>query len=116
MCWGCRTSAGPLDEEGQPTTIPVDLRVLTGAGLLELRAISPEGFDLFVRCAADLDDADASAIALSAALGVALACSRTCNSSPSSGLRVHLARATRRKPRTDRRPSWRSSPTGACPR
>lgn len=68
-----RFIAGLLDEEGNPTSVPADLGVLTGAGLLEVRAVPSEGFDLFVRCAVDLDDADASAIALAVALGVALA-------------------------------------------
>ena len=68
-----RFMAGPLDDEGNPTAIPADLGVLTGARLLEIRAVPPEGFDVFVRCAVDLDDADASAIALAVALGVELA-------------------------------------------
>ena len=68
-----RFIAGPLDEEGGATRIPVDPGVLTVAGLLDVRAVPAEGFDLFVRCAVDLDDADASAIALSSALSVALA-------------------------------------------
>ena len=67
-----RFIAGPPDEEGGPTRIAVDPGVLM-AGLLDVRAVPPDGFDLFVRCAVDLDDADASAIALSSALGVALA-------------------------------------------
>jgi predicted nucleic acid-binding protein len=65
--------AGTPDEEGRPTRQTVDLAELTAHGLLEVRGVPQAALDLYVRCAAELHDADASGIALAVSFGVALA-------------------------------------------
>jgi len=68
-----RYLAGPPDEEGRPTRQPVDLVALRAAGLFEVKEVPHALLDLYIRCAADLHDADASSIVLAAGFGVPLA-------------------------------------------
>ena len=65
--------AGPPDEEGRPTRQTVDLVDLTVVGLLEVKTVPQTALELYVRCAAELHEADASSIALAVGFGVALA-------------------------------------------
>jgi predicted nucleic acid-binding protein len=65
--------AGPPDDDGHPTREPAQLGNLVAGGHLHVRAIPEAALDLFVRCAADLHEADASSIALAVGFGVALA-------------------------------------------
>ncbi len=65
--------AGPPDDDGRPTREPAPLGELTGGGHLHVKAVPPSALDLYVRCAADLHEADASSIALAVGFGVALA-------------------------------------------
>jgi hypothetical protein len=65
--------AGPPDDQGRPTREPVDLAELTAGGHLEIKGVPPAAVELFVRCAADVHEADASSIALAVGFGVALA-------------------------------------------
>jgi hypothetical protein len=65
--------AGPLDDQGRPTREPVDLAALTTSGYFEVKAIPASALEVFVRCAAELHEADASSIALAVGFGVALA-------------------------------------------
>jgi predicted nucleic acid-binding protein len=65
--------AGAPDEEGRPTRQTVDLVELTAGGLLEVKAVPQTALELYVRCAAELHEADASGIALAVGVGVALA-------------------------------------------
>lgn len=65
--------AGPPDDDGRPTREPVSLTALAASGHVEVMAIPPAAMDLFVRCAADVHEADASSIALAFGFGVPLA-------------------------------------------
>ena len=65
--------AGPLDEEGRPTRQAVDLAVLASAGLCDVKQVPRSALDLYVRCSTELQDADASSIALAVGFGVPLA-------------------------------------------
>lgn len=68
-----RYLAGPLDEEGRPTRQAVDLVAQTSAGLFDVKEVPHTVLDLYVRCAAELHEADASSIALAVGFGVPLA-------------------------------------------
>ena len=65
--------AGPPDEEGHPTREKVDLADLMAGGHLEVKDVPAPALELYVRCASDLHEADASSIALAAGFGIALA-------------------------------------------
>jgi predicted nucleic acid-binding protein len=65
--------AGAPDEEGRPTRETVDLTELMAGGLLVLKPVPPTALDLYVTCAAEVHEADASSIALAVGCGVALA-------------------------------------------
>ena len=65
--------AGPPDDDGRPTREPAKLDDLVAGGHLNVKAIPQTALDLFVRCAADLHEADASSIALAVGFRVALA-------------------------------------------
>lgn len=63
----------PPDDEGRRQRLVADVGSLERAGLLDVRALNAEWLGAFVRCAEYLPDADASAVALAGALGLALA-------------------------------------------
>lgn len=65
--------AGSPDDDGRPTREVVDLRELIAGGHLAVTAVPPAALELFVRCVADLHEADASSIALAVGSGTTLA-------------------------------------------
>lgn len=65
--------AGPRDERGRPTRLPVDKAALLAAGL-RVVAVPEAAADLLVACAAELRrDGDSTSLALAAHLGLPLA-------------------------------------------
>lgn len=65
--------AGPPDDEGRATRESVDCSSMQATGHLVVRTVPPQSVELFVRCAAEIHEADASSIALADGLGVVLA-------------------------------------------
>jgi len=65
--------AGPRDEDGEPTRLPVDTSALERAGRLAVQALPPASLGYFEKAAERLRDADASVVALAVARGAPLA-------------------------------------------